>query len=136
MPRSGAWQESALITLTLNYPPTLNTYYRSVPGKGVLISAKGRAYRKHVIAAVSEQLGRFDPLSGQVAIAMHFNPPDRRRRDLDNVDGKAIMDALTHAGVWHDDCQVKRRVSEMGEPTPSGRLEVCVANIKKESQHD
>lgn len=31
--------------------------------------------------------------------------PDRRKRDLDNIK-KPLLDALTHAGVWNDDCQI------------------------------
>ncbi len=32
-------------------------------------------------------------------------PPDRRARDLDNL-GKALLDALTKAGVYGDDSQI------------------------------
>lgn len=32
-------------------------------------------------------------------------PPDRRKRDLDNL-GKALLDALTKARVWADDSQI------------------------------
>jgi hypothetical protein len=41
------------VKLTLPYPPSLNHYWRAVPGSGVLISRGGRVYRRSVAAAVS-----------------------------------------------------------------------------------
>lgn len=41
-----------------------------------------------------------------------WEDPDRIR-DLDNYN-KALFDALTHAGVWEDDRQVKRMLVEWG----------------------
>lgn len=117
-----------MISLELNYPPTTNTYYRNVGGQ-MKISANGRAYRQHVQSAVREQLGPVEPMAGDIAIAVLMNPPDRRRRDLDNVAGKALFDALTKAGVWRDDSQVKRIVAEMGMVVEGGRCEIQVSQM-------
>jgi hypothetical protein len=45
------------LTLVLPWPPTTNTYYRSVGGK-VLISRAGRAYRENVAAAAENMILR------------------------------------------------------------------------------
>lgn len=95
-----------MIELSLPYPPSVNTYYRHIT-KGklagrTLISEKGREYRETVKA----QIGAVDALRGRLALSIVLYPPDRRRRDIDNV-LKALLDSLTHAGVWEDDSQIK-----------------------------
>ena len=119
----------AMISLTLNYPPTTNTYYRNVNGR-MLISKRGRTYRQHVRDAVLEQIGLMPPMAGNLAVRILIHPPDNRRRDLDNVAGKALLDSLTHAGAWGDDSQVKRIEAEMGEPIPGGQCLVEVSARK------
>lgn len=100
--------------LILPFPPTVNTYWRFTT-KGVLISASGRSYRTNTIAAVLEQLKkRPKAITGPVEITLILNPPDKRRRDLDNY-LKAIFDSLTHAGVWEDDSQIKKMEVKWGE---------------------
>lgn len=93
-----------MITLTLPYPPSVNRYWRHIAIKGqprTLISRDGHAYRSAVQAA----LGRWKPVDARVAVHITAHAPDRRTRDLDNLP-KAILDSLTHAGVWLDDGQV------------------------------
>lgn len=89
--------------IELPYPPSNNRYYRHNRGR-THISAEGKAYR----AAVAEiiQGGMLDietPYPLRLRIECHM--PDRRRRDLDNLQ-KAAFDALTKAGFWLDDVQV------------------------------
>lgn len=108
MAETGARAFAVPLKLYLPWPPTVNTYWRSVT-KGrlagrVLISEKGRAYRK----AVSDQvvMDRAASFGAQrVAVDIEACPPDRRQRDLDNLP-KAVLDALTHAGLWVDDSQI------------------------------
>lgn len=92
-----------VLTITLPWPPTVNTYYRSVNGRAI-ISEKGRAYRKAVADQVLIQRGA-KHLDGRLSVAIEAFPPDKRKRDLDNI-CKAVLDSLTHAGVWLDDCQI------------------------------
>lgn len=55
--------------------------------------------------------------------------PDRRRRDLDNLQ-KAAFDALTKAGFWLDDCQVvDYRVVKM-PVVKGGLLELTITELE------
>ncbi|TRS74744.1 RusA family crossover junction endodeoxyribonuclease, partial [Salmonella enterica] len=102
--------------LTLPFPPSVNTYWRA-PNKGPLkgrhmVSASDRKYQSEACAAVIEQLRRLPkPSTAPAAVEIILYPPDKRIRDLDNYN-KALFDALTHAGVWEDDSQVKRMLVE------------------------
>ncbi len=113
-------------TYQLPYPPSVNSYWRNVPGKGVLISKEGRAYRASVIKAIGSS-GLL--LSGRLCVKIDAYMPDRRKRDIDNIN-KALLDSMTHAAVWGDDgqidnLQVIRRSVEKG-----GRVVVTVTEIK------
>jgi len=56
-------------------------------------------------------------------------PPDRRRRDLDNL-LKSVLDALEHAGVYADDSQVDLLVVRRCEvDRPHGHVEVRVEHL-------
>ena len=112
------------LSLSLPWPPSLNHYYRHV-GPRVLISRDGRRYREKV-AAIAKQSGA-KMLEGPIAMSGVFYPPDRRRRDLDNVGGKALIDALQCAGLFQDDCQIKRINLEMREPIKNG---LCIVKIE------
>ena len=92
-----------MITLTLPWPPTVNTYYRNVNGQ-MKISEKGRAYRQTVADQVLIQRGA-KQLAGRLHVAIDAHVPDKRRRDLDNL-LKSVLDSLTHAGCWLDDEQI------------------------------
>ncbi|MEC3939920.1 RusA family crossover junction endodeoxyribonuclease, partial [Leclercia adecarboxylata] len=114
--------------LVLPFPPSVNTYWRA-PNKGPLaghhlISAKGRAYQSDACAAIIEQLRRLPkPSSAPAAVEIVLFPPDARRRDIDNYN-KALFDALTHAGIWEDDRQIKRMLVEWGPVTQKGKVEI------------
>jgi len=122
------------VKLVLPFPPSVNTYWRA-PNKGPLagrhlISAKGRAYQSAACAAIVEQLRRLPkPTSAPAAVEIILFPPDARRRDIDNYN-KALFDALTHAGVWEDDSQVKRMLVEWGPVTKKGRVEITISKYQ------
>lgn len=98
-------QEADDVTEWLPWPPSVNTYWRH-PNTGKLagrhlISEKGRSYRKEVAIALRGQ----KPIEGPVWVEILAFPPDKRRRDLDNL-LKAILDAVQYAGVLKDDSQI------------------------------
>ncbi|TCB96069.1 RusA family crossover junction endodeoxyribonuclease [Kosakonia quasisacchari] len=119
--------------LKLPFPPSVNTYWRA-PNKGPLkgrhlISAAGRKYQSDACAAIIEQLRRLPkPSSEPASVEVILYPPDARRRDIDNYN-KALFDALTHAGVWEDDSQVKRLLVEWGPVEKGGRVDVTIKSL-------
>lgn len=92
-----------MLTVTLPWPPTVNTYYRNLNGK-TLISEKGRGYRKAVADQVLIQRAA-KGYAGRLGVLIEAYPPDKRARDLDNI-LKSLLDALTKSGVWADDSQI------------------------------
>ena len=68
------------------------------------ISAEGLAFREAVGWNALQQNAP-KQLTGDLMIDIEAFMPDKRRRDLDNI-LKALLDALTHAGVWLDDSQI------------------------------
>lgn len=114
-----------MITLYLPFPPSVNTYWRHI-SKGklagrVLISEKGRQYRAEVLYTIGLARKLVQRMEGRLAVEILANPPDRRQRDLDNLP-KAILDALTHAGMWHDDSQIDLLIVRRGEVVPDGEI--------------
>ena len=91
------------VTLTLPWPPSVNTYWRTYQGR-MIISAKGREYRKAAMDQVALQGGAAN-YQGKLCVEIEAFRPDKRRRDLDNL-LKATLDACTAAGVWQDDCNI------------------------------
>ncbi|MEQ4450953.1 RusA family crossover junction endodeoxyribonuclease [Kosakonia sacchari] len=120
--------------LILPFPPSVNTYWRA-PNKGPLkgrhlISAAGRKYQSEACAAIIEQLRRLPkPSSEPASVEVILYPPDVRRRDIDNYN-KALFDALTHAGVWEDDSQVKRLLVEWGPVQQGGMVEITISRFE------
>lgn len=120
------------VRLELPFPPSVNRYWRHVFSGGcarVLLSREGRRYKADVKAAVRARGGNGrEPLTGRLAVDVRLYPPDRLRRDIDNFGGKALLDALTEAGVWRDDSQLDElRIRRCGV-APGGR---CLVDIRR-----
>jgi len=108
------------VVLTLPYPPSINHYWRRV-GSRTLISREGRAFRKNVCALLGGGGPRKPPVGGRIALRMDAFPPDRRRRDLDNL-LKCTQDSLAHAGVFEDDSQIDLLVVVRCELVKGGKV--------------
>lgn len=120
-----------MITFELPWPPSVNHYYRHV-GNKVLISKEGRQYRE-VVANRLKAAG-IQKFSGPVDVAIQLYPPDRRRRDVDNV-LKCLLDSFTVGGVYDDDSQIYFLSIEKLEPMPpDGMAVVKVCNYEKENE--
>lgn len=62
-------------------------------------------------------------------MSIRLDPPDRRRRDLDNA-LKGTLDALEKAGVYNDDGQIDKLSIERGEVVKGGALVVRIQAIE------
>ena len=111
-------------TIDLPWPPSMNHYWRHV-GSRVLISRQGREYRAHVVGILQGCGPRKPPASGRVAMVLDVYPPDRRRRDLDNLQ-KPVLDALEHAGLYENDSQVAWLLTRRRAVVPGGALTVTL----------
>ena len=109
--------------LVLPYPPSVNHYWRHFRGR-TLISRGGRAYRQQVMTQC-QSMGGQPPRDGRLALAMDAFPPDRRRRDLDNIQ-KAALDSMQHAGIYCDDSQIDLLISQRKLPITGGQLVVRI----------
>ena len=101
------------VDVELPWPPSLNRYYRVFRNR-ILISRDGRKYRRRVVSRLGG-LGR--KLTGEGSVESDLDPPDRRRRDIDNP-LKCLLDSVTHAGLYEDDSQIKDIELHMREPMP------------------
>ena len=114
-----------MVEFELPYPPSVNHYWRRV-GARTLISRGGRAFRQAVCAILAARGVR--PLAGPLTLEIVIYPPDRRRRDIDNVQ-KALLDALQHGGAYGDDSQIIRLSIEKGDPIEGGSTMVRIEEV-------
>lgn len=116
--------------LRLPWPPSVNTMWRQLVINGqsrTLLSADGRQYREATMRECRQQKAP-TKLSGPLAVLIDAFPPDRRVRDLDNLP-KAILDGLTHAGVWGDDSQIDDLRIRRCSPTGGGAIRITIQAI-------
>jgi len=117
------------VTITLPWPPSVNRYYRRV-GNRTLISREGREYRTKVVEMVAS-CGQQIRVEGRLSVSIDAFPPDRRRRDLDNV-LKALLDAMQHAGIYEDDANIDRLLIErMAVQPKNGQVIVTIETIEE-----
>lgn len=110
------------MNLELPWCPSTNKTWRKGKGR-VFLSEKTRAFRldvaKIVLASNTQR-----PALGPLELTVTLCPPDKRKRDLDNFAGKALLDALTLAGVWADDSQIRKMTTAWGDVTKGGMIVV------------
>ena len=110
--------------LTLPWPPSLNTYWRTYQGR-MILSEKGRAYRRFVMEQCLLQ--RVDTFTGPIKVEIVAFRPDNRKRDLDNL-LKAVLDGMAKALVYEDDSQIRDLRILWGD-TIGGMLKVNIEEM-------
>ena len=122
------------LELILPFPPSVNTYWRHVD-KGnftqTIISANGRKFKAQASRIARQQfIWKFiEPFSHPVSVKIRFYPPDKRVRDLDNY-LKALLDAITEAGIWVDDRLVHELNLAWGGVRQGGSTSVSIREIE------
>ncbi len=120
-----------LIELELPWPPTINHYYGQARNGRKFIKKAGLEFRMRVAEIVAEA-GQVTQ-EGNLALFLWVSPPDKRKRDLDNL-VKATQDALQEAGAYENDCQIKGIHAEMGEVQTGGKMRVLIVQHRTSTQ--
>lgn len=115
-----------MISLNLPWPPSINHYWRHTKN-GHYISNKGKKYRQDVYSLCLGIKGRFD-INDRLSISIDAYPPDRRKRDIDNV-LKSLLDALQHAGIYQDDGQIDQLFISRNSAL-EGRVAITIGNLE------
>ncbi len=110
------------MVVTLPMPPSVNHYWRFGRGR-FYVAEKGMEFRRAVCAKFRDTCAA--PLEGNVSIEIYVYPPDKKRRDLDNI-LKALLDALAYAKVYADDSQVSHIDVQRCEVVKGGKIVVRV----------
>ena len=113
-----------MTTIVLPWPPSVNSCWRTVNGR-TMISKKGRIYKQAATRAVLAA-GANKHLPGRLRVKLTAYPPDRRRRDIDNLT-KLALDSMQAAGVYLDDSQVDELIIIRAEVEKGG---VVVAEVE------
>ena len=111
-------------TIDLPLPPSTNALWRS---------NRGRVHRSRRYLAWLKEAGwelltqRPKRITGGVEIRIAIGRPDNRKRDLDNVATKAILDLLTAHQIITDDSKVTSLAARWCSDTAPGRVAVTIA---------
>jgi crossover junction endodeoxyribonuclease RusA len=132
---------TAVRTYLLPFPPSVNHYWKNARrynGRGTAYNGKvltdnAKAFRANAIEAVLKAHGhRYPtPITGRLDVTLTLYWPDLKAYDVDNY-SKGVLDALTHARVWHDDVQVRNQHQLDGEVVNGGAVLVEI----RECLHD
>lgn len=112
------------VALELPYPPVTGNHAVRHGRNGSYRTKEYEAYRRHVRQAiVAYNAVQAVPEGVTIFVTFTLAPPDRRRRDADNL-CKVLLDSLTAAGLWPDDSNkvIRKLTLEWVDPVPGGRI--------------
>jgi crossover junction endodeoxyribonuclease RusA len=113
-------------TIRLPWPPSVNHYLKKT-SKSVRRSPKTVKYLNAVWYIVKkEKVESFG--NSPLSVSIHAYPPDRKKRDLDNI-AKVPLDALERAGVYLNDHQVEQLSLYKMNPKKGGEIIVTIRKV-------
>ena len=114
-----------MIKLKLPYPPSVNHYWGQVGSKKFL-GKKGKEFREAVfLCSLNARQG---VLNGRLEVKVYLYPPDKRKRDIDNV-LKSLLDAMEHASIYENDSQIDKLCITRMEVAAGGYCEVTISQL-------
>lgn len=119
-----------VISLDLPFPPSLNGAYRNVAGRGRVKTSQYINWLQHAAIEVRRQArGRID---GSYAFHMQARRPDRRARDLGNIE-KCAHDLCVRMGLVEDDSLCRRILLEWTDeaPTKNATVKIWLVSTKE-----
>lgn len=114
--------------LTLPWPPSANNLTSTLPTGMRVTTGQAKAYRKTVADQVTLQRVQRHVLKGRLAVEIVVREPDRRRRDIANLE-KAPIDALVATGVIADDSDIDVLHIRRGALLKGGEIELQISEI-------
>jgi len=125
----GISEESEPLKFTFPFPPTVNTYWKRSKNGQMHLSSRAIEFRERVTIQMRAafRAGVIQP-TGRLAVLVLVYPPDRRKRDLDNL-GKSLLDALQHSGLIRDDADIDDLRFLRRERVPGGKVDVEVKSL-------
>ena len=123
--------------LELPFPPSTNNTYANVNGRRVK-TKKAREYTTTIMwhcAQTNTDMSsalRSQGDAPRLAVTIDVHPPDKRRRDLANLEKLAIDAIFKYIGLDDsliDDLHLVRREVDR----PNGKLIITITNIEEES---
>lgn len=111
----------------LPFPPSVNVWKTAFRGR-MILTKKGRDYRRLVLDRMSELGLSNERLSGRLSVSIDLHGPTNAKRDIDNF-LKSPLDALTHCGFWVDDEQIDSLKIVRRQKVKGGELKVSVSII-------
>lgn len=117
------------MTFELPFPPSVNHYW-GTNGHRRFIKPAGVKFRRDALILIqSARNRRIAPTPVlEASVTVEVYPPDRRRRDLDNL-LKPILDALQHSGVILDDYHIGELVVRRYDLKRGGMVRVHVTPL-------
>ena len=110
-----------MIRLTIPWAPSANHSHHYGSGRKFL-SKKTKDFRERVQEVVIDAKAKID---GRIAVFYAMYPPDKRRRDIGNLE-KQTTDALMLAGVFDDDEQIDFILMVRREVVKDGMIKVVI----------
>jgi crossover junction endodeoxyribonuclease RusA len=115
------------IEFKLPWPPSVNNYYGRNKRK-VYLRPKVRKYFETAVFEMFIQIGKPDKFTGKIKILRDIYPPDKRRRDEDNI-VKALNDTLMKANLIEDDSQIMVATNIKHDPEKPGYVKITVEEV-------